>query len=653
MIDFAQLQAVVKRHLEYDRAIRTVEATGATLEAAVDEAAALLDTRVRFIEYEIIQKGSAGFLGTGKRDWVIRAYEQAKVEKTKFVKIEAVDEAEADTPVIEDKDGDTFVQYWPDGVYLKVTSPVGNGKKAILAHAMEALGRREVIDLDTDIVESLVNLAEGIYVKVGSFNHQPINDSMATVEVDDNELKVTVFVTPPGEGGCDISFDGYMSLMGQNRVYHGVKEEFLKEFSDRPIYKEKVEIAEGTRPVNGKDAYIHYYFEVDQTKIKLKEGAGGRVNFKELDIIQNVVQNQPLAKKMPPEDGVDGKTVTGKILPARAGNDIQLPLGSNVHVGDDGDSIIADINGQVILAGGKINVEPVFTVEGDVNLKTGNIIFLGTVIINGNVEDGFVVKASGNIEVKGSVSKAELDAEGDIIIYQGINGKNGGIIRAGRSLWSRFIENTTVEAGNMVVVTDGIINSNVDAMKSIVCQGKRASIVGGRLRAGEEINAKVLGNATSGTETICEVGYNPKSKMELDRLLELRESSEEDLEALKLDVQTLINTKKQRKSLPEDKEAYLQELMDRREILTAELKNANEEIAKVQETMNELQIRGRISASAKVFQGVKIVIRDVRMDVNIDYKAVTFILEDGLIRQIKYEEPDELAKKGLDGYISD
>lgn len=653
MIDFAQLQAVVKRHLEYDRAIRTVEATGATLEAAVDEAAALLDTRVRFIEYEIIQKGSAGFLGTGKRDWVIRAYEQAKVEKTKFVKIEAVDEAEADTPVIEDKDGDTFVQYWPDGVYLKVTPPVGNGKKAILAHAMEALGRREVIDLDTDIVESLVNLAEGIYVKVGSFNHQPINDSMATVEVDDNELKVTVFVTPPGEGGCDISFDGYMSLMGQNRVYHGVKEEFLKEFSDRPIYKEKVEIAEGTRPVNGKDAYIHYYFEVDQTKIKLKEGAGGRVNFKELDIIQNVVQNQPLAKKMPPEDGVDGKTVTGKILPARAGNDIQLPLGSNVHVGDDGDSIIADINGQVILAGGKINVEPVFTVDGDVNLKTGNIIFLGTVIINGNVEDGFVVKASGNIEVKGSVSKAELDAEGDIIIYQGINGKNGGIIRAGRSLWSRFIENTTVEAGNMVVVTDGIINSNVDAMKSIVCQGKRASIVGGRLRAGEEINAKVLGNATSGTETICEVGYNPKSKMELDRLLELRESSEEDLEALKLDVQTLINTKKQRKSLPEDKEAYLQELMDRREILTAELKNANEEIAKVQETMNELQIRGRISASAKVFQGVKIVIRDVRMDVNIDYKAVTFILEDGLIRQIKYEEPDELAKKGLDGYISD
>jgi uncharacterized protein (DUF342 family) len=32
------------------------------------------------------------------------------------------------------------------------------------------------------------------------------------------------------------------------------------------------------------------------------------------------------------------------------------------------------------------------------------------------VEDGFSVKAAGNNEVKGTVAKAELDAEGDIII---------------------------------------------------------------------------------------------------------------------------------------------------------------------------------------------------------------------------------------------
>jgi len=650
MIDFLQLQEIVKGHLENDRAIRSVDASGPTLEAAVNEAAGLLDTSIRRLEYEILERGSAGFMGAGKKDWVIRAYERVQAKKAQQEKESLVDEDAESVEVIQDKDGDAFVRCWSNGVFLKVVPPVGNGKRVHSAYAMQELHSRGVENYDNNLVEKLVDEAGGMYVKVADFNYNPANDTMANIEVDDAEMKVLATIIPPGEGGADLTVDIFKSLLIQNRVYHGVKEEYIEQLVDKPVFREKVEIAEGLKPVNGKDAYIHYFFETDQTRIKLKEGTNGRVNFKELNIIQNVVQNQPLAKKVPPEDGVDGKTVTGKILPARAGSDIPLPIGTNVHVNDANDTIISDINGQVIVANGKINVEPVLTVEGDVNLKTGNIIFLGNVIITGNVEDTFSVKAAGNIEVRGTVSKAELDAEGDIIIYQGINGKSGGKIRAGRSIWSRFIENANVEAGNMVVVTDGIINSNVDAIKSIVCMGKRANIMGGRLRAGEEINAKVLGNSTSGTETICEVGFDPHSKLELERLLALKTSSEEELESMRLDLQTLINTKKQRKSLPEDKEAYLQELTERKQVLTDELNDANENILKVQEFMNQMQVRGKVSASTKVWPGVKIWIRDVKEDVRTEYRAVTFILENGLVRATKYEEPDELAMKGLDGY---
>ena len=652
MIDFVQLQEIIKTNLENDRLIKAVDASGPTLEAAVNEAAALLDSSIRRLEYEIIERGSSGFLGAGKKDWVIRAYVRLQAKKTKIVEEDFSDEALSNISIIADKDGDAFVQRWSDGVYLKVTPPVGNGRKVYMAYVTQVLQEKNIHDFDVSMVESLVNEAGSMYVKVAEYDHQPHNDSMASVEVDDAEMRVWISVIPPSEGGADLSIDSYKSLLIQYRVYQGVNEEALQRLADNPVYREKIEVAEGLHPVNGKDAYIHYYFETDQTKIRLKEGTNGKVNFKELNIIQNVVQNQPLAKKMPPEDGVDGNTVTGRILPARSGSDIPLPLGSNVHVGDDGDTILADINGQVIVASGKINVEPVLTVEGDVNLKTGNIIFLGTVVITGNVEDGFSVKAAGNIEIKGTVSKAELDAEGDIIIYQGINGKSGGKIRAGRSIWSRFIENANVEAGNMVVVTDGIINSYVDAIKSIVCMGKRANIMGGRLRAGEEINAKVLGNSTSGTDTICEVGYDPNSKVELERLHLIKSNAEEELDNLKLDLQTLINTKKQRKTLPEEKEAYLNELMDRRDILVTEFKDAVEGIQKVQEYMNGIQLRGRVSASTKVWPGVKIWIRDEKLDVRQESRGATFILDDGLIKPTKYEEPDEIAKKGLDGYIS-
>ena len=650
MIDFAQLQQIVKEHLEQDRTIKYVDASGPTLDAAVNEAATLLDTTIRRLEYEIIERGSSGFMGAGRKDWLIRAYEHKRVKKTKLAEEEFSDEIDSDIPVIINKDGDAFVQRWPSGVFLKITPPVGNGKRATHMQAVHALAAKDINDVDSSMIEKLIDEASGIYVLVADYKHNPPNDSMAMVEVDDSEMHVYISVLPPGDGGCDISYEAYISLLKQNRVYHGIKEDYLREFADNPVYREKVEVAEGTKPVNGKDAYIIYNFETDQTKIKLKEGTNGRVNFKELNIIQNVVEKQHLARKVRPEEGIDGMTITGKILPARAGSDIPLPLGNNVHVSEDGETIVAEINGQVIMAGGKVNVEPIYTVEGDVNLKTGNIIFLGNVMISGNVEDGFSVKAAGNIEVKGTVSKAELDAEGDIIIYQGINGKNGGRIRAGRSLVSKFIENANVEVGSMVIVSDGIINSQVDAIKSIICQGKRANIMGGRLRAGEEINAKVLGNSTSGTETVCEVGFDPKSKIELERLQAIRANSENELDNLKLDLQTLINIKKQRKSLPEDKEAYMQELMDRRQVLTEELAKASEGIQKLQEYMNEIQIRGKVSASTKVFPGVKVVIRDVREDVRNEYRGVTFILENGLVRVSKYEEPEDVSKRGLDGF---
>jgi uncharacterized protein (DUF342 family) len=653
VVDFVGLRDILKEQLEQDRSIRSVDASGPTLEIAVTEAALLLDIPVRRLEYEITEKGSAGFLGTGKKDWKIRAYEQIYVKKEKLQEDMFINPLAERTPIIEDKDGDAFVQLRSEGAFLKVLPPVGKGRKATEAHAMHELLRRSVKNIDEALVGEVLRAAAGLYVKVGDFEEKLVNRSTVSVEITEGEMRAVMQVTAPGPGGCDITLESYISFLKSHKVIHGIKEDFLRDFADRPTYREKVEVAEGTKPVDGRDAHIRYNFETNQSKARLREGNNGRVDFKELNIIQNVVENQPLAKKIPPEKGVFGKTVTARTIPAKNGKDIGLPLGKNVHVGDDGATIIADINGQVVIVGSKINVEPVYTVQGDVNLKTGNIIFLGTVIVNGNVEDGFSVKAAGNIEVNGTVAKAELDAEGDIIIHQGINGKSGGSVRAGRSVWARFIENASVESGNMVVASDGIINSHVTALNRIICQGKRAHIMGGRLRAREEINAKVLGNPTSGTETICEVGFDPKSKEALDRFSGSKEAAEKELEDVKLNLQTLINIKKQRKALPEDKEAYLKELMDRRQILIGDIKKAEKGIQKTKELLNSLTVRGRVSASSKVYPGVRIVIRDVREDVRIDYRAITFILEDDLIRVVKYEEPDETVQKGLDGYTTD
>jgi uncharacterized protein (DUF342 family) len=653
MVDFVQLQAFMKHRLDQDRAVHTVDTEGPTLEVALAEAATLLNLPIKRIEYEITEKGGAGFLGVGKKDWKIRAYQRSVTEQQVTVtSVLANTDTETTVPVIVDKNGDVFVHLDDDGANLKVIAPVMKGKRVTKGEAMRALTAKGVIDIDENLVTSVVNESKGVYVRVGSFIRKYTNDSIVSVSVTDQEMKALITLMPPGPGGIDLAFETIVNVLKDNRVVYGIKEDFLRNFLDRPSYRVPVVVAEGSPAVNGRDAYIEYLFKTTQKRAPIHEGADGRVDFREINTIQNVVKDQPLAKKIPPQEGTVGRTVVGGYLPAKPGNDIEIPLGNNVHLGEDRATVISDINGQVMLTSGLISVEPVYTVQGNVNLKTGNIIFLGTVIITGNVEDGFSVKAQGNIEVKGSVEMADLEAEGDIVVQKGITGRNTGTVKAGKSVYARFIENAVIEAGNMVIVSDGIINSRVDALKRIVCKGKRATIVGGHLRAAEEINAKVIGSAVSGTETICEVGIDPKSKKELDTLIAHKGTIEREIDAIKLDFQTLNNILQQRKSLPEDKEIQMQELMERHRALLTEMKEIDEKISKIQELINGVKIRGRVSASDKILPGVKVIIRDVVENIKNEHRATTFILENDLIRVTKYEEPDEEAKRGPDGYTT-
>jgi uncharacterized protein len=492
----------------------------------------------------------------------------------------------------------------------------------------------------------VVKQASGDYVRVGEYISNPANDALITIDIADQEMRAFVTLSPPGPGGSDLSMDAVLAFLRNNRVINGVLEDALQELEDRPRYKEPVLVAEGARPQNGHDACVQFNFETDKTKYRLREAADGRVNFKELGLIQNVVAGQPLARKLPPETGQTGRTVTGKVIPARNGKDIPSPLGRNVHMADDGTTIIADINGQVIFLGGKINVEEIFTIPGDVDLKTGNIMFLGTVVVQGNVEDGFSVKASGNVEVHGNVGKCEIVAEGDIVVHQGIAGKSGGVVQAGKSIWAKFIENAHVEAGENVIVSDGIINSTVIANKKIICQGKRAAIVGGWYRACEEINAKTLGSPVGGAETTLEVGYDPKSKEKMDQLQAQAYRIKREVEELDKNIATLNIIKKQKKELPEDKEAILQDYLIRREEKVQELRALAKEAEAIQVYLNGLKTKGRISASGRIYPGVKLVIKDVKEEVKNEQKAMTFYLENQMLRTTKYEEPeDEILKR--------
>ena len=172
--------------------------------------------------------------------------------------------------------------------------------------------------------------------------------------------------------------------------------------------------------------------------------------------------------------------------------------------------------------------------------------------------------------------------------------------------------------GENIVVSDGIINSAVDANQRIICQGKRATIVGGHLRASEEVHAKNLGSV-AGAETIVEVGYDPKSIENIQRLEKEVKAFDEQVEEIDLNIHTLENIKKMKKELPEEKEQYLTELQDQKQTIEEKRDEKMGEIKSVQEYLASLKVNGKVSASGKIYPGVKVVIKDASLKIRNEF----------------------------------
>ncbi|QTQ11748.1 FapA family protein [Treponema parvum] len=652
MITLDAIRRDMKTQLKVDKGLQSVDVNADTLEDALADAAIQLDLTASNLEYEVVEKGSQGLWGISKRPWKIRVYQSAKSVSNKkdhtSGAININDELSQEHKSV-NKDGMFYVRRFTNGLNLKVTLPEGEGTPAALKDILASLKRSDTTSIDENLIRTLVKDGTGgEYVKVGTFAHTRVGDALIVIEISNDEMHANLTATAPAVGGCDISADQIENALVTQGVAIELDIDRINDFVDNPIYNTEYEIMSGIFPADGRDAYIAYQFETDPTKLRAKEDAAGQMNFKELNKIQNVVAGQPLAQKMLAEKGKAGKTLYGRYLEAKNGKDISLPLGKNVSVDSDGCTIVSNINGQVLLVNDKINVEPVLELDG-INIKTGNITFLGSIIVKGSVDDGFSVKASGNIEISGTVGKSNIEADGNIIVSQGVFGHDEGSIVTGGSLWAKFIQATKVEAAEYVMVSDSIMNSNVTAMKRIILRGKKAQITGGHLFATEEICARNIGSP-GGTETILEVGFDPKAKQRLKDLQGMQAGLMKELEENELDLSTLENQKKIRRTLPKDKEENLSKLKDRHTEITEESAKISEEIQDIQNRLRELKVMGKVKAEGTVYSGVKIYVRDVLDEIRANIKNVTFYFENNFVRRGKYEPPNIDDIKGPDGY---
>ncbi len=342
---------------------------------------------------------------------------------------------------------------------------------------------------------------------------------------DDKTVAYLQFVKKEEDFSC--TMDALHQFLNAQGIKYGIQEDIVKRFAINPreYFFSKTPIAIGVEPQQGEDGSIRYAVPMDEdVRYKPLETDDGKVDYKEVSRLNNVRKGQLIAELVPPLPGRAGTAVTGEAIPNKAGREARFKIGKNVVLNPEQTAMYAAIDGLVTQTDkGKLNVFPVYEINGNVDYSTGNIDFVGTVVIRGNVLTGFKVSAAGDIRVVGGVEGAELYAEGSIDITGGIIGYNKGLVKAGQNIKSSFIQDGNVLAGENVIVTQSIMHSNIRAGKDVICSGTKGLIVGGSIQAGEKVTARIIGNPMS-TMTSIEVGVLPELRNEL---MDLRQQVKE------------------------------------------------------------------------------------------------------------------------------
>lgn len=634
---------------EDDKAAETddgsVEVFADSVNEALELAAADMGLDVSQLDYEVIEKGTKGIFGIGRQPYRVIVTPLASAQDETDIEELELKLGGSHLPGInlsdkKESDGDFKIRVTKTGIWLKVEAPKGKGARVSPEMVENKCIEMRLGNYNKNDVAKAVKKAGGKPVKIGDWQPNPVYDGSMRVEVSEDEMKAFVYFNPPKYSGRHMDYEDVVDALRNAGVATGIKEKDINDYLEEMEYRRPLLAAEGIYPRNGNDASVEYKVRVDKSNTKFEEDESGKVDFRNLELLENVVVGQLLAVKIPAEEGIPGRTITNRVLPAKSGKDNAIKFGKGTILSEDGTELTAEINGQVVFKVGKISVEPVFIVNGDVGLESGNIVFLGSVIVQGSVQDNFEVKAAGNVEVKGTVQKAFIEAEGDIIVHQGISGKDEAKVEStGGSVFAKFAQNANIIAEKSVVIPEGILHSRVDAGEKVYSVGRRAKIAGGVIRAGDEINARFLG-AESSPKTVLRVGVNPKILQQMDELLKVKTELETELTKLRLDIKTLTTQKRNSGGkLSDEREKMLSDYTAREEKQNERFQEISSEYEELNSYISMLDHKGKICAEKTVYPNVDVLIKDDVFPVKDNYNRVKFMLQGGSIQIFEYDPP--------------
>jgi hypothetical protein len=269
---------------------------------------------------------------------------------------------------------------------------------------------------------------------------------------------------------------------------------------------EPVLVAAGTPPELGVDARIEYFFETERRAVASLSDYDN-LDWRSVHDRSFVKAGAVVARKHPPTRGVDGRDLFGQRIVARNGEDVLLQCGENVAFGPDGRTLVARKSGIAKLAeNGSVSIADVVSVK-DVDLSTGSVCTLGAVMVDGNVTEGFIVEAAGDVYVHGNIEAGTVIAGGRVIVGGGL--RHHGKIEAVGDVAVRFVDpECSVQTLGDLTVVGSAVGARLTALGRVVVGHE---IAGGRVESATHIECRRAGSEAS-VRTLFVLGHGPTAE---------------------------------------------------------------------------------------------------------------------------------------------
>lgn len=280
---------------------------------------------------------------------------------------------------------------------------------------------------------------------------------------------------------------------------------------------DSVEIATGTAPNGGTEPFLFLTYR--ESPLALNDGSEpSKVDMREIQQRTIVKTGALIAEIRFKKSGASGKNVFAEIIPPLPDEPFEVKTGEGIEA-IAGGRFTAQFDGVPAIDGNSITIVKAYVVNGDVNMRVGNIRFDGPVEIKGSIDSGAIVECTGPLIVEQSILGAKVRCKTSIEVKGSISMGGQGYVIAKDIIQAEFIENAKIQCSGEIKAKKAILNSEVISGKSIETIEGTGIVAGGALTCRDFLKCGNLGFKNGATtEVFCGGDFKAELSVRIRKL---------------------------------------------------------------------------------------------------------------------------------------